>query len=210
MPVAPQIVLGGYFALQHHVEPYRMTHDVDAWWLQSSSDQALSQIRLGMEHIAEKKGLVMSEKSWGETSSFDLNKAGKKIFSFQISEREKQLEPYLLSPWNPLKIETLSDNVASKMTALVQRGAPRDFRDIYELVNRDVLTIEKAWNLYSLKNPNKQVNQAKELVMINLNRIESRRPLNTLTEQDQHAAMELRQWFKSQFLHKEVNHGFRP
>jgi hypothetical protein len=36
---AGEIVLGGYFALQHYAD-YRRTHDIDAWWKTRASPAA--------------------------------------------------------------------------------------------------------------------------------------------------------------------------
>ena len=55
------------------------------------------------------------------------------------------LDATLVAAWSPVRIESLRDNVASKMTALVERGAPRDLRDIHELCRR-------AWAAPSLAN----------------------------------------------------------
>ena len=43
-PEASEIVLGGYFALQHYAD-YRRTHDLDAWWRSHASKPADDAIR---------------------------------------------------------------------------------------------------------------------------------------------------------------------
>lgn len=77
---------------------------------------------------------------------------GQKVFSFQISRRTVYLDEAIPAEWQPVWIETLRDNAASRMVALVERGAPRDLRDIYELCHRGLLTVAECWRLWLLKN----------------------------------------------------------
>ena len=39
------------------------------------------------------------------------------------------------------------------MNALVNRGAPRDFLDIHAVVEADLLTPARCWELWQAKNP---------------------------------------------------------
>ncbi|MEK7730970.1 MAG: hypothetical protein AAB363_03855, partial [Planctomycetota bacterium] len=50
-PEGAEIVLGGYFALQHYAG-YRSTHDIDAWWRTQPSATTEAAIRTVMEEIA--------------------------------------------------------------------------------------------------------------------------------------------------------------
>ena len=86
------------------------------------------------ESLASGQGLTAKRRRFGDTESWELLRDGTKIFSFQIASRTLRLEPSVPSPWPPLLIETFVDNVASKMNALVQRGATRDFTDTRQLV----------------------------------------------------------------------------
>src|SRR5262245_26239428 len=54
-PEASQIVLGGYFALQHYAE-YRRTNDIDAWWRERAQPAVESRIREVMQHVAASEG----------------------------------------------------------------------------------------------------------------------------------------------------------
>ena len=51
-----QIVLGGYFAMQHYVD-YRATHDIDAWWKDAANARVEAVIRAGMQRVASAKDL---------------------------------------------------------------------------------------------------------------------------------------------------------
>jgi Nucleotidyl transferase AbiEii toxin, Type IV TA system len=130
-PEAEQFVLGGYFALKHYLD-YRETGDVDAWWRSREDPRALAAAREIFRETAADFGYSVRERAWGETVSIEaLDDEGHKMFSFQIAVRSIQIDEPIASPWGRLPIETLDDNVASKMQALVARGAPRDFVDIY-------------------------------------------------------------------------------
>ena len=51
---------------------------------------------------------------------------------FQIAERSAELEASVTGVWpGGIGIDSFKDLVASKMVALVERGAPRDFLDVY-------------------------------------------------------------------------------
>jgi hypothetical protein len=102
--------------------------------------------------------------------------------------------------WKPVMIETLCDNVASKMAALVERGAPRDLRDIYELCTRQILSIEECWRLWKVKNPELDTFEGRAKVLFHVERLELQRPLEKITTPDERAsATALRQWFKTSF-----------
>ena len=101
----------------------------------------------------------------------EILRGDQKVFSFQISKRTLYLDGVIPSEWQPLWIETLSDNIASKMTALVNRGAPRDFSDIYQLVHAGVLGSDECWRLYTLKNPGVPRDEAQRKVLAKLEMI---------------------------------------
>jgi hypothetical protein len=87
----------------------------------------------------------------GDVISFSLtDDSGQRVFSFQIAQRDLYLEQPIPSSWNPVLLETFRDNVVSKMVALVDRGAPREFVDVYEIVNRGLISLAECWALYSL------------------------------------------------------------
>src|SRR3990172_4781576 len=69
-------------------------------------------------------------------------------FSFQIARRSAQLASSAQAPWIEVLLDSFQDLVASKMEALVERGAPRDFRDIYELCQAGLLAPPECWRLW--------------------------------------------------------------
>lgn len=203
-PVARFIVLGGYFALKHYHD-YRITHDVDAWWADDSRESDREEVRAALkaviEPVADERGLTLNHRRFGDTESWELLRAGAKVFSFQIASRTVRLEPPVPSPWPPLLIETFVDNVASKMNALVQRGAPRDFTDIRQLVTAGHLSPDECWDLWRRKNPDLDFAAARLEVARHLHELELRRPLETLTDPARREqARQTRDWFRTVFL----------
>lgn len=198
-PGSEEIVLGGYFALQQYLD-YRTTHDIDAWWKLRPDPGAESAIRSAMEQIAQSNGLALAERRFGETLSFELRHENRKVFSFQIATRTVQLESPQLSAWPPILIETLTDNIGSKMNALVDRGSPRDLTDIYQLVNSGRTSIAVCWDLWQRKNPGEPLASAKGKVLFHLEALEQRRPLNMIVDEVQRQKAEaVRRWFRDEF-----------
>lgn len=199
-PEASEIILGGYFALKHYLD-YRATHDIDAWWRIRASRAAEAAIEEVMSRMAVENGLGFEKRSFGDTSSFELVQERKRVFSFQIAVRSVELEPPIVSPWPPILIETLSDNIGAKMNALVDRGAPRDFADIKQVVEANLLTVARCWELWQAKNPEAQTDSAQANVRLHLAALEARRPLSIIADQDERArARATREWFASGFL----------
>jgi hypothetical protein len=200
-PEAAEIVIGGGVALAHYLD-YRDTFDLDAWWRTAPVEAAEGLMAESMQVIAARHGLGFNQRSWGETKSFELLREGRKVFSLQIAKRGLFLEEALPAAWAPVMIETLQDNVASKMTALVERGAPRDLRDIYELCNRGFVSPEKCWHLYTRKNPSQTTSMGAVKVLFAVERLELQRPLDTISDailRDQ--AARLRSWYREVFCH---------
>ncbi len=203
-PAARHIVLGGYFALKHYCD-YRATHDVGAWWSPDAGEaerraarEALRSVLVG---VADHRQLALNRRHFGDTESWEFKQADTKIFSFQIASRTIQLESYVPSPWPPLQIEGLSDNVASKMNALAQRGAPRDFLDVQQLGARGWATARDCWDLWQRKNTDLNLANAQAEVARHLQALELRRPLNSIADPtEQRRAAETRDWFRIHFL----------
>jgi len=199
-PAATEIVLGGYFALKHYLD-YRETHDIDAWWRTRASVAGLAAIHSAVTKVAEARSLECRQRSFGDTQSFELLKDGVKIFSFQIAVRSVELEPPVASPWAPILIETLSDNVGAKMNALVNRGSPRDFSDIARVVEAGLASEKDCWNWWQKKNPAQSVNEGKQKALLLLQALELRRPLEKIPDgEERQRAEALRRWFKAEFL----------
>lgn len=199
-PEAAEIVLGGYFALQHYTN-YRRTYDIDAWWKTRAVAASEQAIREAMEQVAAEERSELRERRFGDTLSFELVRAGKKEFSFQIAVRTIGLEEPITSPWPPVLIETVVDNLASKMNALVNRGAPRDFTDIKHAVEEGLITIPGAWDLWSRKNLGEDLESAKQKTLLHLEGLEGRRPLEAIRDiAERERARTTRAWFKQEFL----------
>lgn len=199
-PEAAEIVLGGYFALQHYAD-YRRTHDIDAWWKSRANPATEQAVREAMQRLADDEGGALQERRFGETFSFELVRNGKREFSFQIAVRSVELDEPVVSAWPPVLIETLADNLASKMNALVDRGAPRDFTDVKHVVDEGLVTVSGVWELWRRKNPGEPLEAAKQKVLLNLAALESRRPLGSIRDDSERTRAEAtRAWFRKEFV----------
>lgn len=196
-PEAAAFVLGGGVALSHYAE-YRTTHDVDAWWAATPDEAAWDSARAAMERLAAQAGAEVLERGWGETRSCELKRGARKLFSFQASIRTIGLDPPRPSAWAPLWLETFRDNLASKMNALVARGAPRDFADIAEICRRGLATPADCWALWQLKNPRRPRLEALADVLRHLNGIELRRPLDRVPPADRDRAAAVRRFIREE------------
>ena len=201
-PWAGRIVLGGAFALKHYLD-YRTTHDCDAWWDRAATGderrRIVAEIRGALARL--NAGAEIRGENWGDVDSIKVIEGGRAVFSFQIADRSVQMEPYIESGWGGVRIETLRDNLGSKMCALVERGAPRDFSDIFEAANRLGWTPSELWSLWREKNPDRSAADAANLVRIHLEGIAARRPLDSIADShDRERATLVRAWFFDQFL----------
>lgn len=203
-PASAEIVIGGGVALSHYC-PYRPTFDFDAWWRTSPKAQTVELARAAMKALAASHGTTFGEKQWGDVLSFDLQEArGQKVFSFQIARRDHYLETPLVSPWGVILLETFNDNVASKMVALVDRTAPRDLVDVYEVVTRGLISLEECWDLYLRKRPDADLEAAKQQVLEHLEQIEARRRLESIGDPGaRDRAQALRAWYHQRFVDPE-------
>ncbi len=194
-PEAAEIVIGGGVALSHYLE-YRGTVDLDAWWRHKPVEGCRALIRRLIEEMGVKYGLEFRFRVFGEMESFELLNGRQKSFSCQISERTLYLQGVMPSPWPPLHIETLEDNLASKMSALVRRGAPRDFMDVYELCRSGMVTPEQCWELWQRKNPDELPVTGAGMIISHLQGIEMRRPLETVSTGEREKARLVRAWIR--------------
>jgi hypothetical protein len=203
-PEAAEIVIGGGVALSHYSE-HRKTFDLDAWWKSQPKPETIELVRTAMKQIASSHGSAFQENQRGAVISFNIEEGrGQKVFSFQIAQRDHYLDPPMPSLWDPVLLEALPDNVASKMVALVDRGAPRDFVDIHEIVSRDLISLEQCWDLYLQKRPDADIEAAKEQVLEHLERIAARRPLDSITApEDRSHAESVRSWYYEHFGNTE-------
>lgn len=196
--------LGGAFGLLHYLD-YRSTHDVDAWWTESSTEEQRGRVIAAIETALQPHGDVR-RRTWGDVVSIELRVAGKVVFSFQIARRSVQLEPPAPAPapWADVLLDSFSDLVASKMVALVERGAPRDFRDIHSLCQAGLIAPGRCWELWRrrqrLADSDTDGHRARLAVETHLARIVQHRPLDGIEDPEQRdAAARVRAWFTTEF-----------
>lgn len=202
-PEASEVVLGGYFALQHYTG-YRETRDIDAWWKTRASKAAEEAIRRAMSEVASAQALALRERSFGDTISFELHRGGVKEYSFQIAVKSTALEEPVASPWPPILMETLRENIGSKMNALVNRGAPRDFLDVKHVIDEELLSMSDAWKLWAAKNPHQTMGSGKQKVLFLLEVLEAKRPLDQIADPvERTRAQSVREWYRQEFLRYE-------
>jgi hypothetical protein len=202
------ISLGGALGLLHYLD-YRTTHDVDAWWTQEVLPEDQERVLATVEAALRPFGEVRTRK-WGEVTSLELKKDGKTIFSFQIASRSVQLQPPTTLSWSDVSLDSLADLVASKMVALVERGAPRDFRDIYIVCLFELMAPADCWKLWKQRQKeggsDTDPHRARLAIETHLTRITQHRPLAAIADPDQRAEAEaLRTWFTQKFLHAQLD-----
>lgn len=204
--LADTISLGGAFGLFHYYE-YRVTHDVDAWWQENVSEEKKQEVVQTLQSRLRKFGSVRI-RVWGDLTSIELEQEGKTVFSFQIAVRSQRLEDLNVAGWIGIPLNSFQDLVATKMNALIQRGAPRDFLDIYSVCKMKLITIEECWNLWhrrqDLLGNEHNFYKARLAVETHLKRITLQRPLASIADNDvRDQARELREWVMQSFLRGE-------
>jgi len=199
-----KLSLGGAFGLAYYLE-YRETHDVDAWWDASAGEQERRRIVRCLEETLSSFGQIRT-RSWGDVVSVELVKDGKAVFGFQIARRAEQLEASQIAPWPPhFLLDSFRDLVAAKMVALVERGAPRDFRDVHALCDAGLADPELCWSLWGerqrLTGDDVSSSRAELAILTHLGRIELHRPVANISDPAQRAkAEQVRAWFRKEFL----------
>lgn len=195
--------LGGALGLMHYLD-YRSTHDVDAWWSPDVTAEERQRVLAAVEEALTAFGDV-KRRSWGEVVSLDLRVGKDTAFSFQIASRSAQLEPSTPAPWVDILLDSLPDLVAGKMVALVERGAPRDFRDIHALCRAHVTSASECWDLWrrrqELAGSDTDRSRARLAVETHLERIARHRPLEGIDDPARREeAEDVRRWFNQEFL----------
>ena len=198
------ISIGGAFGLSHYLE-YRTTHDVDAWWTDVATPDIRGKLVGVVEEALRTAGSVRT-RSWGEVTSIDLARDGRTVFSFQVAARSGLLNAPRTGPWpGGVLLDSLEDLVASKMVALVERGIPRDFRDIHALCQAGLADPSGCWRLWEARllasGERVDPSRARLAIRSHLARIEAARPLEAIAEADQRAqAGQVRAWLKRELL----------
>jgi predicted nucleotidyltransferase component of viral defense system len=177
---------------------------VDAWWSETLTEAQRREVTGTLESTLSAYGDVRV-RSWGDVVSVELLQDGKTAFSFQIASRSSRLEEPTLAGWIDVPLDSLADLAASKMVALVERGAPRDFLDIYTLCQAGVLSASECWALWqrrqSLSGSDMDVSRARLAIETHLERIAVHRPLDKIDDLSQREkAQQVRDWYSSVFL----------
>jgi len=144
--LADRISLGGGLGLFHYLD-YRPTNDADAWWSESATEAQKHAVVQELETSLSGFGSVRV-RAWGDVVSVELSQDGKTVFSFQIAARTVRLEESILAGWIDVPLDSLADLLASKMNALVERGTPRDFLDVYTVCQAELLSMNECWSLW--------------------------------------------------------------
>ena len=197
------ISLGGALGLLHYLD-YRATHDMDAWWsIEATADDRRRVIEAVQSTLSD-RGQVRT-RSWGEVVSIELEREGKTVFSVQIASRSAQLEPAAHAPGTRVLLDSFPDLVASKMVALVERGAPRDFRDVHADCHAGLTAPAACWSLWerrqALAGSDTDRDRARLAVETHLARIAQHRPLEQIQDPARREeARRLRSWFATELL----------
>jgi hypothetical protein len=189
--------------LLHYLD-YRPTHDADAWWSPSATAEDQRRVVEEIEAALHPLGQVR-RRAWGDVISVELVREDGVVFSFQIARRSAQLSPSTQASWGDVLLDSFPDLVAGKMTALVERGAPRDFRDIHALCQAGLTTPRECWGLWrrrqELSGSDTDRARARLAAETHLARIAQHRPLNRIADPAQRAEAErVRRWFSEEFL----------
>jgi hypothetical protein len=126
------------------------------------------------------------------------------------SVRPSHLSEYAEKTLAALAAAGLPDLMVSKMVALVERGAPRDFRDIYIVCQAGLMAPAGCWSLWRQRQQaagsDTDPHRARLAVETHLTRISQHRPLNSITDPDQRAEAEaVRSWFTEELLHAHLD-----
>ena len=200
------VSLGGALGLSYYCD-YRTTHDVDAWWEASATEEQQRGVIGTITQVLAAFGPTR-QRRWGDVTSVELLDGNKTIFSFQIARRSARIDTGRHAPDTGVLLDSFDDLVASKMVALVERGAPRDFRDIHKVCTAGLLTPSACWQLWrkrqSLAEADVDRSRASLAIETHLSRIAQYRPLSSITDPTQRQEAEgLRNWFGEVFLHAD-------
>jgi len=201
--LAERISIGGALGLFHYLD-YCSSQDVDAWWAESLTEVQRKEVCQALERTLFAYGSVRV-RSWGDVVSVELFMDGKTTFSFRIASRSTRLEEPSSAGWIDVPLDTLADLVASKMVALVERGAPRDFLDIFTLCQGGVLSMDECWALWcrrqTMAGSDVDLGRARLAIETHLERIIVHRPLENISDLEQREhAQKVRDWYSSSFL----------
>ncbi|MHB0876895.1 MAG: nucleotidyl transferase AbiEii/AbiGii toxin family protein [Anaerolineae bacterium] len=200
------VSVGGAVGLMHYLE-YRQTHDLDAWWATAATEAQRRAVIDSVAPVLRVHGEV-AVRSWGDVVSVELLREGTVVFSFQVASRSALIEPPTIEPSTSAYVDSLADPIAAKMTALVERGAPRDFRDIYMVCSKGLAMPSRCWAYWrkrqELAGSDADMTRARTAIETHLTRIEMHRPLTGIATPEARAeANALRSWFREVFLNAQ-------
>lgn len=187
-----------------HFLDYRSTNDLDAWWQRDATGAERREVEEVVTEALSAYGEVRIRR-WGDVVSIELLEGAKKIFSFQVAERSSQLEPSTQLPWIRISSDAWNDLVASKMVALIERGTPRDFRDIYAVCRHELIEPETCWELWRTKEQlgarDATSSRARLALETHLTRLSQLRPLEKIAGvAERQGAESVRLFFAKDFL----------
>jgi hypothetical protein len=200
------VSIGGALGLLHYLD-YRATRDVDAWWVDDVTAEDRRAVIGILTEVLSEHGEVRP-RQWGDVTSIELVQGGRATFSFQIAHRSARLESPSPAPWVAVLLDRPADLIASKMAALVERGAPRDFVDIYTVCLDGLASPQDCWALWQrrqeLAGSDSDLSRARLAIQTHLARIIQHRPLETIVDPRERADAErLRAWFTEVLPHAQ-------
>ena len=157
-----------------------------------------------LESVLQASGQVRV-RSWCDVASVELAPGCATVCGFQIARRSARLEAPALAPWIGVPLDSFADLVASKMVALVERGAPRDLRDIYVLCQAKLVEPTACWDLWrrrqTLSDSDVDASRARLAIETHLARIAQHRPLERIADPEARAEAErVRAWYRRELL----------
>lgn len=204
--VGASFVIGGGVGLKHYLN-LRPTVDLDLWWTHEPSSADRRALEAAVQAAASEHGYLLRHQSHGDVTSIAFVRErdpDHAEFSVEVAIRDVQLEPYRESAWPPVLLESLADNVASKMVALVSRGHWRDFADIHAVVDAGLVTASACWQLWAQKqrgmNHEPDLVNGKLSVLRHLARLRQIRPIESIQDPAERARSAARRaWFAEEF-----------
>jgi hypothetical protein len=181
---------------------------VDAWWEPEATAEQRAAVIATVQRVLSRFGQTRT-RTWGDVVSVDVQLGNRAAFSFQVASRSVRLEPPYHDPDSGIMIDRLSDLIASKMVALVERGAPRDFRDVHEVCAAGLVTPADCWRLWRQRQmqggSDADPHRARLAIDTHLQRIAQHRPLALIQDSTQQAeAARVRTWFAEVMLHADA------
>lgn len=109
-----------------------------------------------------------------------------------------------------LVLTTLERHEEASTAPLVERGAPRDFRDVHAVCRAGLASAGECWRWWrrrqELAGSDADGHRARLAVETHLERIARHRPLEEIEDPDRRVEAEsVRRWFREEFLHAALD-----